>query len=146
MTYVRAIDPLPLTSAAHNKLHAFYEHLAAGRLVTTRCGGCGRLDWPPRGFCPACTSDTFDWAELPSEGTVHAFTVQDAGVPAGFTPPLVFAVVKVGGLRVFAPIVHSAPDQVAVGARVRLSPVRVADEPGGSPRYLPAFALAEALG
>ena len=113
MTYVRAVDPLPLESAEHNKLHAFYEHLAAGRLVTTRCRGCGRTDWPPRGFCPECISDEFDWAELPAEGTVHAFTVQDAGVPAGWTGPLVFAVVKVAGLRVFAPIVASEPTRVA---------------------------------
>jgi uncharacterized OB-fold protein len=141
MTYVRAVDPLPLQSAEHNKLHAFYEHLAAGRLVTTRCRGCRRTDWPPRGFCPECTSDEFDWAELPAEGTVHAFTMQDAGVPAGWTGPLVFAVVKVAGLRVFAPIVTSEPTRVEVGARVTLSPVRVADEPGGAPRSLVAFAL-----
>jgi uncharacterized protein len=145
MTYARAVDPLPLQSAAHNKLHAFYVHLAAGRLVTTRCRGCGRTDWPPRGFCPECTSDEFDWAELPAEGTVHAFTVQDAGVPAGWTGPLVFAMVKVAGLRVFAPIV-TEPARVDVGARVALRPVRVADEPGGAPRYLLAFALAETPG
>jgi uncharacterized protein len=146
MTYFRAVDPLPLESAEHNKLHAFYEHLATGRLVTTRCRGCGRTDWPPRGFCPECTSDDFDWAELPAEGTVHAFTVQDTGVPAGWDGPLVFAVVKVAGLRVFAPIVGSEPAQVALGARVTLSPVRVADEPGGAPRYLPGFTLADAPG
>jgi uncharacterized protein len=144
VTYLRAVDPLPLTSAEHNKLHAFYDYLAAGRLVTTRCRGCGRVAWPPRGFCPECTADAFDWAELPTEGTVHAFTVQEAGVPAGWVPPVVFAVVKVGDLRVFAPIVGCAPARIAVGARVRLSPVRVADEPGGAPRHLPAWSLAEA--
>lgn len=144
--YLRATDPFPLQSAEHNQLHEFYEYLAAGRLVTSCCRGCRRLDWPPRAFCPACVSDQFDWVDLPHDGTVHAFTVQETGVPAGFTSPLVFAIVKVGGLRIFAPIVGADPARVAIGAVVRFSPVRVADEPKGTPRHLAAFAFAEAPG
>jgi hypothetical protein len=140
--YVRAVDPLPLESAEHNKLHAFYEHLGEGRLTTTRCRGCGRIDWPPRAFCPACTSDAFEWEELPREGRIHGFSVQETGVPAGFPRPLVFAVVEVSGLRVFAPLTGVRdPGRLAIGARVRLAPVRVADDPVGQPRYLPAFTL-----
>ena len=52
LPYARVVDPLPLESSEHNKLHPFYAHLAEGRLTTTRCRGCGRIDWPPRGFCP----------------------------------------------------------------------------------------------
>jgi uncharacterized OB-fold protein len=138
--YARVVDPLPLESAEHNKLHAFYTHLAEGRLTTTRCRGCGRTDWPPRGFCPACTSDVFDWVDLPSAGRVHGFTVQETGVPAGFRRPLVLAMVEVAGLRVFAPLVDVAdPGALVVGTRVRLAPVRVADDPQGLPRYLAAF-------
>jgi hypothetical protein len=36
------------------------------------------------------------------------------------------------------------PASLAVGARVRLAPIRVADDPQGQPRYLPAFTLAAA--
>jgi uncharacterized OB-fold protein len=140
LPYVRAVDPLPLQSAEHNKLHAFYEHLAEGRLTTTRCRGCGRIDWPPRGFCPACTSDAFEWEDLSPEGRVHGFSVQETGVPAGFPRPLVLAMVEVSGLRVFAPLTGvSDPTRLAVGARVRLKPIRVADDPTGQARYLPAF-------
>ncbi|MGH7373074.1 MAG: Zn-ribbon domain-containing OB-fold protein [Candidatus Rokuibacteriota bacterium] len=139
MTYFRAVDPLPLQSVEHTKLHEFYTNLAAGRLTTTRCGGCGRLDWPPRGFCPDCAADDFEWVDLPRDGIVHGFTVQETGVPAGFTSPLVFAVVKVGGLRVFAPVLTREPAALAVGARVRFVPVRVADDPKGAPRHLVAF-------
>jgi uncharacterized OB-fold protein len=139
VTYFRAVDPLPLQSVEHTKLHEFYAHLAAGRLTTTRCRGCGRLDWPPRGFCPECAADAFEWVDLPREGIVHGFTVQETGVPAGFTSPLVFAIVKVGGLRVFAPVLTREPAALAVGARVRFAPVRVADDPKGAPRHLVAF-------
>jgi uncharacterized OB-fold protein len=143
--YVRAIDPLPLESPEQNKLHAFYTHLAEGRLTTTRCRQCGRLDWPPRAFCPACTSDAFEWADLPLEGRLHGYTVQETGIPAGFPRPLVFAMVAVGGLRVLAPLVGPVdPDRLAVGAPVRFRRVRVTDGPGNEPRYLPAFALADA--
>lgn len=140
--YLRAVDPLPLESSEHNKLHAFYAHLAEGRLTTTRCRGCGRIDWPPRGFCPACASDAFDWQDLPREGRLHGFSVQETGVPAGFPRPLVFAMVDVSGLRVFGHLTGVAdPARLRVGDRVRLAPIRVADDPAGHPRYLPAFTL-----
>jgi uncharacterized protein len=142
--YLRAVDPFPLESPDFNKLHEFYGFLAAERLTTTRCTGCGRMDWPPRGFCPACKSDAFDWVDLPHQGRVHGFTVQETGVPAGFPRPLVFAMVEVVGLRIFAPLVDVAdPARLTVGTPVRFTRIRVADDPQGRPRYLPAFVLVE---
>ncbi len=139
MTYFRALDPLPLESSDHNKLAEFYRRLGEGRLSTTRCTGCGRTSWPPRGFCPDCASDTFEWVDLSNEGTVHAFTVQDTGLPAGFEGPRVFAIVGVDGHRIFSIVVDADPERLAIGLRVRLRPLRVADEPKGAPRWLPAF-------
>ena len=142
MTYFRALDPFPLESAEHTKLHEFYSHLADGRLTTTACAGCGRTSWPPRGFCPECGSDQVEWVELPGEGTIHAFTVQDAGLPAGFTAPRVFAIVTVGPHRIFSIVTGADPTEVAIGQKVRLEPLRVADDPKGAPRWLVAFAPA----
>jgi uncharacterized protein len=139
VSYVRALDPFPLETADHNKLHEFYSRLAAGRLSTTRCTPCGRTAWPPRGFCGECASDAFDWVDLPVEGTVHAFTVQDTGLPAGFDGPRVFAIVKVDGHRIFAVVRDTDPAAIRIGQRVRLAPLRVADDPTGRPRFLPAF-------
>jgi len=142
--YARVVDPLPLESPEHNKLHPFYAHLAEGRLTTTRCRRCGRVDWPPRGFCPACTSDAFDWVDLPHVGRIHGFSIQETGVPAGFPRPLVFAIVDVAGLRVFTPLLGVGdPATLAVGAEVRFTPVRVADDPQGQPRHLLAFTPAK---
>ena len=104
MTYFRATDPFPLESAEHTKLHEFYTRLSAGRLATTKCAGCGRTAWPPRGFCPECTSDEFEWIDLPTEGTIHGFTVQETGLPAGFDAPRVFAIVTVAAHRIFTNI------------------------------------------
>lgn len=143
--YLRAVDPFPLESPDFNKLHEFYAYLAVERLTTTRCKGCGRIDWPPRGFCPACKGDGYDWVDLPHEGRVHGFTVQETGVPAGYPRPLVFAIVEVAGLRIFAPLVDVAdPARLAIGMPVRFTRLRIADDPQGKPRYLPAFTPAKA--
>ena len=142
MTYLRATDPFPLESADHTKLHEFYARLAAGQLVTTRCAGCGRIAWPPRGFCPECGADAFTWTDLPPEGTVAAFTVQETGLPARFDGPRVFAVVVVGGHRIFTIVTGADPAALTVGSRVRLAPIRVDDDPGGAARWLPAFTTA----
>jgi uncharacterized OB-fold protein len=142
MSYFRAIDPFPLQSAEQTKLAEFYARLGRGHLSTTRCAGCLRTAWPPRGFCPECGSDRFEWVELPSEGVVHAFTVQEAGLPAGFEGPRVFAIVKVDGHRIFTVVTTGDPSAMAVGARVRLAPLRVADDPSGNARWLPGFTVA----
>jgi uncharacterized OB-fold protein len=139
MSYYRAVDPFPLESADHTKLHEFYARLGAGRLSTTRCAGCGAVAWPPRGFCPDCGDDRFDWIDLPAEGTVHAFTVQETGLPAGFEAPRVFAIVKVDGHRIFTVVAGADPASMRVGQRVRLAPMRVADGPQGHSRWLPGF-------
>jgi hypothetical protein len=141
MTYFRAIDPFPLESADHTKLHEFYRHLAEGRLATTKCSACGVRAWPPRGFCGECASDRFEWTDLPGDGVVHAFTVQEMGLPAGFEGPRVFAIVKVDGLRIFTIVTGADPGTIAIGQRVRLAPLRVTDDPKGQPRWLPAFAV-----
>jgi uncharacterized protein len=139
VTYARAVDPFPLQSADHTKLAEFYVRLAAGRLSTTRCSACRRTAWPPRAFCGECCADRFEWVDLAPEGTVQAFTVQAAGLPAGFDAPRVFAIVEVDGLRLFTIIQGGDPARVAVGQRVRLRPLRVTDGPAGEARWLPAF-------
>ena len=65
--------------------------------------------------------------------------IQEVGLPAGFVGPRVFAIVKIDGLRVFSILVDAEPAKVAIGQAVRVSPLRVADDPGGNARWLPAF-------
>ncbi|HEX5816757.1 MAG TPA: OB-fold domain-containing protein, partial [Methylomirabilota bacterium] len=88
-----------------------------------------------------CASDAFEWVDLPPHGTIHAFTVQETGLPAGFEGPRVFAIVKIDSHRVFTIVRDVDPARLALGQRVRLAPLRVADDPAGNPRYLPAFTV-----
>ena len=55
--------------------------------------------------------------------------------------PRVFAIVKVDGLRIFTILTDTDPARVRIGDRVRLAPLRVADDPKGQARWLPAFAV-----
>jgi uncharacterized OB-fold protein len=70
---------------------------------------------------------------------VHAFTVQETGLPAGFSGPRVFAIVKVGGHRVFSILLDVDPARVTLGQPVRLTPLPVEPDAKGHPRWLPAF-------
>src|SRR5207249_11005554 len=110
-------------------LHEFYTRLAAGRLATTRCAECKRLAWPPRAFCGECGSDRFDWVDLSGEGTIHAFTIQEVGLPTGFAGPRVFAIVKIDGLRVRSILRDPAPARIATRHPVRVRPRRRALHP-----------------
>jgi len=47
--------------------------------------------------------------------------------------------VKIDGLRVFSILIGAEPSKVAIGQPVRISPLRVADDPNGNARWLPAF-------
>lgn len=139
MSYFRATDPFPLEAPDYTKLSEFYARLGQGRLSTTQCTRCGRSAWPPSGFCPDCAGDAMSWTDLPGEGTVHAFTVQETGLPAGFTGPRVFAIVKLGAHRIFTILLDADPARVTIGQRVHLTPLAVDPDPKGNPRWLPAF-------
>ena len=54
-----------------------------------------------------------------------------------------FAIVKLDGLRIFTILTHTDPSKVTIGQRVRLAPLRVADDPKGNARWLPAFEAVE---
>ena len=141
--YFRAIDPFPLQGSQNTRLAPFYEALRSQKLLTTLCPQCALRHWPPRVVCPECLSDRLDWVELPSRGTIHAYTIQDTGVPPGFPRPLIFAVVCVEGLRIFTRLVETEPNQVERGRTVRLSPSAVGQDPEGDERYVPTFTLAQ---
>jgi len=135
--YIYTIDPYPQESKEHNKLYLFYDYLKEGRLTTTQCKKCGHLPWPPRTVCPECMSDELEWVDLPTEGTVTNFSVQLAGVPLGFNPPLVFAIVDLGkGVKFLSRLVDAKPEEVKIGSKVKLEVEKV---PGD--RVLPAFRL-----
>jgi hypothetical protein len=139
--YFRAIDPYPLQGDKSTRLSPFYTALRQGKLVTTACEKCQQRHWPPRVVCPDCVSDHLQWVELPRRGKIHAFTIQETGVPPGFPRPLIFAVVDLDGIRIFTRLVDTDPALVQRGLTVELHPSLVSPDPQGEERYLPTFTL-----
>jgi uncharacterized OB-fold protein len=71
----------------------FWEALAEGRFLATRCGMCARFSFPPKPFCPHCWERRVEWMPLAPRGTVYSSTVIHAA-------PQIFA--------------HEAPYRVAI--------------------------------
>jgi uncharacterized protein len=53
---------------------AFWEGLAAGRLLIQRCPECERWIWPAAWACPGCHRMDPDWPEVTPRGTVYTWT------------------------------------------------------------------------
>ena len=51
----------------------FFLGLAAGKLLGSKCTGCGFVYATPRGHCMVCGEAT-EWKELPRHGRVHSWT------------------------------------------------------------------------
>lgn len=56
-------------------VRAFNDFLAEGRIMGSRCRGCGAISLPPRPICHRCGGRDLEWTELEGRGTVQAYTV-----------------------------------------------------------------------
>jgi uncharacterized OB-fold protein len=52
----------------------FRELKGSGRIMATRCAGCGQVYLPPRPFCGQCHRRLTDWVEVGPEGVLVGFT------------------------------------------------------------------------
>ncbi|MGF1504546.1 MAG: Zn-ribbon domain-containing OB-fold protein [Anaerolineae bacterium] len=100
----------------------FYEALAEGTLIATRCADCDGLYIPPRSLCPACYGTELKVEELSGKGTVGAYTAvaitTTRMIEAGYgrDNPNITAVVDLAeGVRISA-LIHG--DDITVGTPV----------------------------
>jgi uncharacterized OB-fold protein len=73
----------------------FYAGLRERRFRGTRCTSCGHIPFPPREHCVRC-SRTTEWIDLPTRGTVYAFTQQQRSWR--FSKPDVIGLVSLVGV------------------------------------------------
>ncbi|BDV41930.1 hypothetical protein GURASL_08530 [Geotalea uraniireducens] len=99
----------------------FFAGLAHGKLLGSRCTGCGHVYATPRGHCMECGAATA-WAELPTEGRVHTYTTCYYGGEA-FLEETPFTLILVEFERVdtlfLSRLVGVEPDEVTIGMPVR---------------------------
>ncbi|HEV8295740.1 MAG TPA: OB-fold domain-containing protein [Acidimicrobiales bacterium] len=96
----------------------------ARRLLVRRCGGCGRLHFPPRPACPYCWSEEVDWYETSGAGTIYTFSIvrENDMAPFSRSLPYVPAIVALNeGPRLMTTIIESPWRAIAVGAAVIVS-------------------------
>ncbi len=58
----------------------YYQYLKEGRLMASRCVGCGSLFVPPRSLCTHCYGTRMDWVELSGKGKLAGFTTIYVGL------------------------------------------------------------------
>lgn len=102
----------------------FWRGGADGELRFLRCDDCGTWIHPPQPLCPTCLSRSLSVAAASGFGTVHTFTVNWQPWYPNLDPPYVVAIVELPeqeGLRLTTNIVGCSPDEVSIGAAVRVS-------------------------
>ena len=80
--------PSPTPETAH-----FWEGTKAGELRLQRCNDCKETYFPPRPFCPHCSSRSVAVYKASGKGVLWSYVIHHRPAP-GFTPPYAIAVVK----------------------------------------------------
>ncbi|HHU76759.1 MAG TPA: hypothetical protein GXZ24_07720 [Firmicutes bacterium] len=128
--YAMSMDMYPLQDKSFNRIHPFYDNLKEGRFTTTKCKDCGTRSFPPRVLCPECLSEEMEWVDLPMEGTVLCVSEQLAGVPLGFTPPLIMAHVDLDGeLSYLGRVQNCQAGELKAGDRVKVVAIPIESIP-----------------
>lgn len=74
---------------------AFWAALREERIVLQRCGGCGRLRFPPLGRCPYCRSTAAVHEAVAGTGTVYSWTVVHRAFDPAFAGDVPYVVATV---------------------------------------------------
>ncbi len=113
------------------KVADLVKHLKEGRIMGTRCRKCGELYFPPKADCADCLSSDVEWIELSGRGKLITHTTAHFA-PVGFEDeaPYTLALAELDeGPRVFAGLSKDIlTDEIKIGMRVRLTPVRLSEE------------------
>ncbi len=98
----------------------FWDALEEGKLITTECRKCGKVEFPPKMICTSCYSDEMEWIDLPLKGKIYSFAEMDV-VPSGFKPPITVAVVELeNGVRLFSHVINAGFEELSVGDEVEI--------------------------
>lgn len=115
------------------KVKDFANQLQQGKVMGTKCKGCGRKYYPPSADCCSCFSNNFEWFEMPSVGTLITHTriyvlpehfaehFSKAPFSKYYLDPCPVGIVEVeGGLRVMGWILKINPKEIKIGMPLRI--------------------------
>ncbi len=93
-------------------------------LVGSKCGSCGKVDFPPRAVCPDCGRKSIGKMQsfkLCGKGTVVTYTtIYDAPSQFDMQKPYVMAIVEMDeGVRLTTQLINVKPEDVKIGMKVQ---------------------------
>jgi uncharacterized protein len=111
----------PVPHACSQVSVPFWEGCRSDELRYQRCEGCGAANFPPAEHCRNCLSAGLRWERSGGVGEVYSWTVVHRPVTAEFQPPYAPAIVTLDeGYQMLTNVVGVAPDELAIGMRVRV--------------------------
>jgi uncharacterized OB-fold protein len=109
----------------------FWGSLQNGELVTTRCGQCDALTFPPKPICPHCWADRQEWTTISPSGVLYSYTRIHAA-PAQFSQELPYEVGIVDlkdKLRLACRLVNTDKETLGLDVDVELVAMQYEDGP-----------------
>lgn len=82
----------PVPSPTPETQH-FWDGTRAGELRIQRCTDCDHAYFPPRPFCPACSSRSVEVVTASGRASLYSYVIHHRDAP-GFTAPYSIAVVQ----------------------------------------------------
>ena len=103
----------------------FYAYLKEKRFRSTRCVACGRAQMPPRDHCSHCLSREVEWFDLPTRGTLYAFTRQRRAMR--FTKPRVIGLVELPEVGRFLSHIAGDFESLRIGQELEMGFCKVSE-------------------
>jgi uncharacterized OB-fold protein len=102
-----------------------------GRILGTRCNGCGRTYVPGTIFCERCLGELDEWIDVGTVGEVHSYTLLYEGLDGSQreTPEIV-AFVRLGDGGLVHRLGEVKPEALAIGMPVQAVFKPVAEREG----------------
>ena len=103
------------------KVNDFIDFLKKGKIVGTRCKGCGLVFYPPRADCYQCLSSDMEWFEVSGTGKLVTYSkLEYAPVGFGDDLPYAIALIDYGEYKIFGRIAGDlSDDEIKVGMEMK---------------------------
>jgi uncharacterized protein len=101
--------PVPTPETRH-----FWDGCRQSELRLQRCNDCSHAYFPPRPFCPKCSSTSVSVFAASGRATLYSYVIHHRPAP-GFDPPYAIAVVQLAeGPRMMTNLVEVAQTRAAL--------------------------------
>lgn len=117
--------PKPTPETQH-----YWDGAREGELRLQRCKACAQAYFPPRPFCPECSSRDVEVFKATGKGTLYSYVINHLKSP-GYEPPFAIAVVELEeGPRLMANILEceQTPEALVLDMALEVTFERLNDE------------------